>query len=115
MVNIILLFLASASCLNSYERLKDDSVFVISLVYICLAVGALFNQVDYLTLSSGIYGIKSYIVMAPSILRLVLLLISINPKNKLNKIITTYKMKSILFVVLFTIIVGTLEMHQHFY
>ena len=107
--NFILALLASGSCLNSYERLKDNCVFIISLVYMSLSTGILFGQVDYITFYYGNYGISDFVVISPAILRIILLIISIYPKGKISEFIVNKKMKSIIFVILYTIIFGFIE------
>ena len=104
--NFILALLASGSCLNSYERLRDNGVFIISLVYMSLSTGILFGQVDYITFYYGNYGISDFVVISPAILRIILLIISIYPKGKISEFIVNKKMKSIIFVILYTIIFG---------
>ena len=107
--NFILALLASGSCLNSYERLRDNGVFIISLVYMSLSTGILFGQVDYITFYYGNYGISDFVVISPAILRIILLIISIYPKGKISEFIVNKKMKSIIFVILYTIIFGFIE------
>lgn len=107
--NFILALLASGSCLNSYERLRDNSVFIISLVYMSLSTGIFFGQIDRITFYYDNYGISNYIVIFPLILRVILLIISMNSDWKINNFIVRNKIKSISFVILYTIILGILE------
>lgn len=109
--NFILALLASASCLNSYERLKDNSIFIISLVYIALSTGILFSQLDYLTFYYGDYGLSEHVIISTGTLRAILLIVAIRPQCKLHNFIMNNKMASIIFVVLFTIIAAFIENH----
>lgn len=107
--NIILSALAFISCLISYNRLKKDNIFIISLMYLALAIGILLGHIDYLTFYYEEIKISNYIVVSTSLLRMLLLIITISPKSKLRALIVNNKKSSIVFVLLYTIVFGFLE------
>lgn len=107
--NFMISILGVASCLISYNRTKNASIFFISLMYIGLSVGILFAHVDYLPFYNKELGISIYIVVSSSLLRICLLILSVLPQNKLGNIIIANKKISILMVILLTIIFGTIE------
>lgn len=107
--NIILSALAFISCLISYNRLKKDNIFIISLMYLALAIGILLGHIDYLTFYYEEIKISNYIVVSTSLLRMLLLIITISPKSKLRALIVNNKKSSIVLVLLYTIVFGFLE------
>lgn len=110
----VLSLLAFGSCLISYNRLKKDSIFIISLIYLILAVGIMLGQIDFLSFFYEEYTLFSYLNVFTSILRIFLLLIAIAPKNKINTIIVNNKRISILFVILYTIVFHAIEKNMDF-
>lgn len=113
--NFILSLLASGSCLISFNRLKNDSVFIIYLMYLGLSIGILFGQIDYLTFLYNEFSLSNYIIVSTSLLRVMLLLIAISPKNKIKTFIVSNKKLSIIFVVVYTIIFGLIENRINLY
>ena len=107
--NSILAILAFGSCLISYNRLKKDDVFIISLMYLGLAVGIIFGQIDYLSFYYQEYSLSNYIVVSTSLLRIFLLIILFFDNLKIKKIIINNKRFSMLFVILYTMIFGVVE------
>jgi len=110
----ILSVLAFGSCLISYNRLKKDSIFVISLMYLGLSVGIVSGQIDFLSFYYEEYNLFSYITVSTSILRIILLLIAIIPKSKIKTLIVNNKKISIIFVVLYTILFNLVEKNLSF-
>ena len=107
--NSILSILAFGSCLISYSRLRRDDVFVVSLMYLGLAVGIIFGQIDYLTFYYQENSLSNYIIVSTSLLRIILLIIAVIPKSRIKTFIVKYKISSMIFVVLYTILFGILE------
>ncbi|WP_250673569.1 HAMP domain-containing sensor histidine kinase (plasmid) [Paraclostridium ghonii] len=107
--NFMISILGIGSCLISYNRTKNESIFIISLMYIGLSVGILFGHVDYLPFYNKELEISIYIIVSSSLLRICLLILSILPQNKLRNILITNKKISILIVIFLTIIFGTIE------
>lgn len=107
--NSILAILAFGSCLISYYRLKNDSIFIISLMYLGLAMGIILGQIDYLSFYYVEFTLSNYIIVSTSMLRIFILIITILPNNKLRNLIIHNKIASILFVVVYSILFGSLE------
>ena len=107
--NFILSLLAYGSCLISYYRLKKDSIFIISLMYLGLGVGIATGQIDFFSFYYEELTLFNYIRVSPSILRIVLLIIAIIPHCKIKKLIMNNKKYSITFVILYTIVFDILE------
>ena len=105
----ILSLLAFGSCLISYTRLKQESVFIISLMYLGLAVGIASGQLDFLSFYYNEYTLFSYITVSTSLLRILLLIIAIMPKSRIKTLILKYKNSSMLFVITYTIVFDILE------
>ncbi|MEG0855315.1 MAG: HAMP domain-containing sensor histidine kinase [Terrisporobacter sp.] len=112
--NSILSVLSLGTCLISYRRLKSDDVFVIFLMYVGLSVGIMFGQIDFLSFYYEEYSLKNYLTLSTSILRITLLLIALSPNNIFKKYMVNNKKKSILFVIFYTIIMGTIEKKLEF-
>ncbi|WP_455540054.1 sensor histidine kinase [Terrisporobacter sp.] len=107
--SFILSLLAFVSCLISYNRLKKDSIFIISLMYLGLSVGIALGQIDYLSFYYNKYTLFNYITVSTSLLRVLLLIIALIPGNKIEKLILKYKNISMIAVILYTIIFDVLE------
>ena len=105
----IISFLAFGGCLISYNRVKRDSIFVISLMYLGLSVGIASGQIDFRSFYYEEFTLFSYITVSTSLLRMFLLVIAIIPKSKIKTLIINNKRTSILFVALYTIIFDILE------
>ena len=73
--NSILAILAFGSCLISYYRLKNDSIFIISLMYLGLAMGIILGQIDYLSFYYVEFTLSNYIIVSTSMLRIFILII----------------------------------------
>ncbi|MCC3670094.1 sensor histidine kinase [Terrisporobacter mayombei] len=111
----ILSLLAFGSCLISYNRLKKDSIFIIALMYLGLSVGIAFGQIDFLSFYYEEYTLFSYITVSASIFRMILLIIAIIPKSKIQTLIVKNKKISILFVILYTIVFDVVEKNINFF
>ncbi|RDY27325.1 sensor histidine kinase [Romboutsia weinsteinii] len=107
--NSVLAVLAFGSCLISYYRVKKDSAFIISLIYLVLAIDILMGQLDYLSFYYKEFTLSNYITVSTSVLRVFLLILAISPKNSLSDLIINNKNKSVLFVVVYTIVCGHIE------
>ena len=107
--NSILAIIAFGSCLISYYRIKNDIVFIISLMYLCLAMGIILGQVDYLSFYYVEFTLSNYIIVSTSMLRIFILIIAISSNNKLRNLLTHNKIASILFIIVYSILFGFLE------
>lgn len=105
----ILSLLAFGSCLISYNRVKKDSIFIISLMYLGLSVGIVSGQVDFFSFYYEEYTLFSYITVSTSIIRILLLIIAIIPESKINTYIANNKKISILFVISYTFVFNVVE------
>lgn len=113
--NFILASLALASCLMSYTRLKNENIFILSLMYLVLAVDILFGNLDYISFYFEQVTIITYITISTSILRIILLGISFSPNSKLNKLIVNNKKKAIAIIIIYTIVAGCIENNVFLY
>ena len=105
----ILSMLAFGSCLISYMRIKKDSIFIISLMYLGLSIGIASGQIDFLNFYYEEFTLFNYITVSTSLLRIFLLIIAIAPRNKIKTLIVKNKKGSIISVVAFTILFDILE------
>lgn len=107
--NFMISILGVGSCLISYNRTKNESIFIISLMYLGLSVGILFDHIDYLPFYYKELGVSLYIVVSSSLLRICLLILSVFPQNKLRSIMIRYKKVSIFIIIFLTITFGAIE------
>lgn len=100
LLNLILSIMGIVSCLLSYNSNKKEEVFIMSLMYTIFAVDILNS------LSTGYLNNASsrYYALLTSIIRVLIIYISVSNLTKLKKIITTNKYKSILIVALTSLI-----------
>ncbi len=113
--SFILSLLAFGNCLISYYRVNKDSVFIISLMYLGLCVGIVCGQIDFLSFYHEELTLFNYIKVSPSILRVLLLIVSILPKSRIRKMIINNKVSSIIFVIVYTAGFGILENKIHIF
>lgn len=111
----ILSLLAFGSCLISYNRVNRDSIFIIALMYLVLAIGIIFGQIDFFSFFYEEYTLLSYLTVSTSILRIFLLIVAIIPKNKIKTFIVNNKKASILFVIFYTVISNMIEKNFNFF
>lgn len=108
-VNGLIAVIAIISCLILYKKTKDSIVFTLLLVYVGLAISSITGQFDYYTFLNYSFRVSNYSSILSSFLRIVILFITIKPNSKLHKIINKYKVKSFIFVVIYSIVGWELE------
>ena len=72
-------------------------------------MGIILGQIDYLSFYYVEFTLSNYIIVSTSMLRISILIITILPNNKLRNLIIHNKIASILFVVVYSILFGSLE------
>lgn len=107
--NVIISILGVISCLVCYRRTGNDSIFVITLMYIGLAVGIACGHIDYLPFYYNELKLSIYMIVSASLFRVTLLIIAVIPSSKVRNIIIKNKYISVITVILFTIISGAIE------
>lgn len=116
--NYLLSILAYMTCIISYNRIKNETIFIISLMYLGLSTSIFLQQVDYLPFYNEDLNMSTYMPISPSIIRMCMVIISILPNSKIRLLIVNNKIKSIAFIIINTIIFGILEtklMNANFY
>lgn len=113
--NFMISLLGIGSCLISYNRTKNDSIFLVLLMFVGLSVGILFGHIDYLPYYYKELGISLYIVISSSLIRVFILILAILPNNKVSKLIINNKIFSIFIVIFLTIFLGTFERNLFLY
>ena len=109
--NSVTSILAFGSCIIAYNRLKKDSVFFISLIYLSLSIDILFGYINYLSFYAEKLSISNYTVICTSVLRVFILILSIRGNNKISKWIIENKELSIIFLVVYSVLFGLLEIN----
>ena len=107
--NSILAALAIGSSLVCYISSKKEELFIISLMYIIFFIDIIFGNLDNINLQSQTKYMDGYITIGTSLIRIIILLISILPCKKIKDIIISNKGISILIVTIMSIFIGTLE------
>lgn len=107
--NSILAALAIGSSLVCYISSKKEELFTISLMYIIFFIDIIFGNLDNINLQSQTKYMDGYITIGTSLIRIIILLISILPCKKIKDIIISNKGISILIVTIMSIFIGTLE------
>ena len=116
--NYLLSILAYMTCIIAYNRIKNETIFIISLMYLGLSTSIFLQQVDYLPFYNEDLNMSTYMPISPSIIRMCMVIISILPNSKIRLLIVNNKIKSIAFIIINTIIFGILEtklMNANFY
>lgn len=108
-VNGLISVIAIIICLILYKKTKDSTVFTLLLVYVGLSTSSITGQFDYYTFLNYNFRVSNYSSILSSFLRIIILFTSINPNSKLHKIINKYKVKSFIFVVIYSIVGWELE------
>lgn len=109
--NCVTSILAFGSCIIAYNRLKKDSVFFISLIYLSLSIDILLGYINYLSFYAVKLSISNYTVICTSVLRVFILILSIRKNNKISKIIIDNKELSIIILVAYSVLFGLLEIN----
>lgn len=107
--NVIISVLGVISCLMVYKRSKNGDIFIITLMYIGLATGIIFGQIDYISFYNENLTLPKYIVVSASIFRIALLIIAVSPLQKIKNKIIKNKYISIAIVIIVTVVLGTIE------
>ena len=107
--NGVTAILAFGTCIIAYNRLKKDSIFFISLIYLSLAIDILLGYINYLSFYAVKLSISNYTVICTSVLRVFILILSIKGSNKISKFIIENKELSIVFLLAYTVLFGLLE------
>ncbi|WP_195999868.1 HAMP domain-containing sensor histidine kinase [Clostridium sp. 1001271B_151109_B4] len=109
LINSFLAIISIISCLILYRKTKKNTVFVLILEYIGLAIGIITDQFDYFTLINDEFYISDYIMISTSMLRMIILYILFFPKSKLYKFINENRAFLVIFLILYSFIVGVIE------
>ncbi|UOW69699.1 hypothetical protein [Paraclostridium bifermentans] len=72
--NFLISLLGIGSCLVSYNRTKNESIFLILLMFVGLSVGILFGHIDYLPYYSKELSSSLYVVISSSLTRVSLII-----------------------------------------
>lgn len=89
--NFLISLLGIASCLVSYNRTKNESVFLILLMFICLSTSVLLGHIDYIPYYYKKLDEYTYTVISSSLIKVLLLILVIIPTNKITKVIIKNK------------------------
>ncbi|MGL4797542.1 MAG: sensor histidine kinase, partial [Paraclostridium sp.] len=107
--NVILSILAVGSCYISYNRLKKDNMFLVLLFYLILAIDVSLGRIDYANLYQKHFIASDYITISTSLLRVILLILATQPKNKITSLIIENEKKTIISIVIYCIVMGYIE------
>lgn len=113
--NIILSITALCGCFIIYIKSNNSVLFILSLMYLCFSIGMILGNIDYFIFDNSKFMISNYINVPTSILRISILFISILPNSKIHKNIINNRTKSIIFIVLYSLIFGFINIHALFY
>ena len=108
-LNIILSFLALNGAYVIYLKNKNSTTFILSLMYLCFSIGIICGNIDYFIFNNEKFSFSNYITISTSLLRIVLLIISVFPYSKIHKFIYKNSKKSIMFVITYSLIFGISE------
>lgn len=109
LINSFLAIISIISCSILYKKTKKNTVFALILVYIGLAIGIITDQFDYFTLVNNEFYISDYIMISTSMLRMMILYMLLFPKSKLYKFINEKRTFSVIFVIVYSFIIGIIE------
>ncbi|MGL5752042.1 MAG: hypothetical protein ACRCXT_16030, partial [Paraclostridium sp.] len=104
--NSILAVVAAGSCILCYNSTKKEEIFIVSLVHIVFTVDILIGNTDNLNVTSSDVNINDYIFLLTSMLRVIILLITISPLHKLKKLIVENKILSITITIFIVLLSG---------
>lgn len=107
--NSILSILAFVSCIVLYIRLKKDSIFIISLIYLSMAIGIVMGVFDGFKFSNEGLIFLHYTNLLSSLFKQIIISIAIFPNKKLKEKIIKHKYKSIFIVIFVTLICSFLD------
>lgn len=103
--NAILAMLAVFSCLLCYSSNKNENLFLISLMYVVFLCDICISNI----INSHSSNIDSYLAMGTSSIRIILAIIAVSSDNFLKRLIINNKLKSLLIILLFTLLVTFIE------
>lgn len=110
--NSILAVVAAGSCILCYNSTKKGEIFIVSLVHIVFTVDILIGNTDNLNVTSSDVNINDYIFLLTSMLRVIILLITISPLHKLKKLIVENKILSITITIFIVLLSGILKFNK---
>lgn len=96
-------------CLILLKRGSNEILFSLILIYLSLGIGIVAGQFDYLMFFHEKLVISNFITISTSFLRLIIMFSIIKPNSYLNKAINKFKVASIAFVVMYTLVIGYIE------
>ena len=108
-INIILSFLALSGIYIIYNKNKNSIIFLLSLMYLVLLIDIGVGNVDYFIFNNQNFSFSNYIDIIPSLLRIVILIIAINPTSKIHKFMYKHAKASIFFVITYCFVYDLLE------
>lgn len=108
-LNIVLSILSLYGCLSIYFKTEDSIIFCLMLMYLCFSIGIILGNIDFFIFNNKKFIFSNYITISTSLLRIVMLLIAISPNSKLHTYIYKKKYKSIIFVIIYSVLFGIIE------
>lgn len=112
---LVLSILACTSLLISYKRIKKDSIFVISLMYLTASISLGFQYLGSLTYFYSKLQFHNFDMINSWLLKSLLIIIALYPKNKLKSFIVNNKVKTVIFICFYMIFSCFLCMHFDLY
>ena len=90
--------LACTSFVISYKRIKNDSIFIISLMYLTLTISIAFQYMNSFNTFYNKFEYYNYDTITSWVLKSFLIIIALLPENKIKSFIVNNKTKSIVFI-----------------
>lgn len=112
---LILSILACTSFLISYRRIKNNSIFIISLVHITACISIIFQYLNSFNIYNNCFQYYNRDTITSWFLRCVLIFIAVYPNNKVKNFIANNKIKSIIFIFLYMLINTLICKHFNLY
>lgn len=107
--------LACTSFVISYKRIKNDSIFIISLMYLTLTISIAFQYMNSFNTYSHKFQYYNYDTVTSWVLKSLLIIIALSPKNKIKSFIINNKIKSIFFIFIYMLSSSFLCKQFNFY
>lgn len=109
LINGLIATTSILSCLILYKRTKESIVFMLVLLYLGIDIAIFTGQVDYFTFFNFKFRVNNYISVTTSLLRVVILFITVMPKSKIYNFVIKYKVHSFIFVTVYCIVFWEIE------
>ena len=109
-VNVFLAYLALRGAYVIYNKNKNSTIFILGLMILCFSLDVTAGNIDSFLFDGEKFIFSNHISVLTSLLRITLLVVSVNPDSKIHKYIYKHGKIAVILVITYSYICELLTM-----